>query len=371
MKHDILKYLLTPVALVAAAYSLVAANDPDLSKGIDLTGRSTVTPSQLNQLVDAGQLRTNRAAFLLTNSDPDVVSYPRYTNWVWLDQSSIPFVLKTWNANSNAWIAVSFGTNAITTAQIGDGQITTDKIANGAVTTDKLGDNSVSEAKIIAGQVTASKMANNAITTLSITNGAVTSDKIAVNGVITTNITDGAVTSNKLASASVTADKLAPGAVAASTITDGSITGIKIANETIGTTNIIDGAVSTNKISFGMWLSTNQTAAIPAAGSAATFTHTFPAQPQCVRVVLICTTTDLAYSVGDEIAIENVMNVAGADDIKTFNVVTTATETKVIRGSTSGSSNNKILKKDDGVSSDITLGSWSIKYYAVYFPTPN
>lgn len=363
--------LVATICCTLASFGLLASNDPDLSKGIDLTGLSSVTTSQLIQLVDAGTLRTNRAALLITNAAPDVVTYPRYTNWLWLDQSSIPFVLKTWNANSNAWIAVSFGTNAITTAQIGDGQVTTDKLANGAVTTLKLGDASVIESKIVAGQISASKMANNAITTLSITNGAVTSAKIAVNGVETTNVLDGAITSNKIAAATITSDKFAPGAIGVASIADNSISGIKIQTDAISNTNILSGAVSTNKISFGMWLSTNQTAAMPAAGASATFTHTFPAQPQVVRVVLICTSTDLAYSIGDEVEIYGIHNVAGADDIPTFSVSTTATTTAVVRGSTSGATNNKMLKKDDGVATDMDMTKWSIKYYAVYFPIPN
>jgi len=354
-----------------AAYSLYAANDPDLSKGLDLTSRTTVTASQLNQLVDAGTLRTNRAALLLTNAAPNVVANPRYTNWIWLDQSSIPFVLKAWNANSNAWIAVSFGTNAITTAQIGDGQVTTVKIANGAVTTDKLGDNSVTEAKIVAGQVSASKMANNAITTLSITNGAVTTEKLAVNSVNTTNVVDGSITSNKIAAATITSDKFAPGAIGAASIEDNSITGIKIVTGAIGTTNIANSAVTTNKISFGMWLSTNQTVAIPAAAATATLTHTFPAQPQSVNVVLVCTSADLGYSVGDEIHILSAINNAGADDYPMITYSVTAAGITFTRGSTSTATSNFINRKDTGVPDDIVTTSWNIKYYATYFPTPN
>lgn len=352
-----------------AAYSLYAANDPDLSKGLDLTGRTTVTPYQLNQLVDAGTVRTNRGLLLITNAAPNVVAFPRYTNMIWLDQSSIPFVLKSWNANSNAWIAVSFGTNAIITAQIGDGQVTTPKLADGAVTTIKLGDNSVTSDKIIAGQVTASKMANNSVTTLSITNGAVTSDKIAINGVITTNILDGAITSNKIAAASITSDKFAPGAIGVATLADNSVSGIKIQTGAISTTNILAGSVTTNKISFGMWLSTNQLAAVPAAGAAAAFTHTFPAQPQSIRVVLVCTSADLNYSVGDEVEITGFQNVVAADDYPAFAVITTSAGTSVIRGS--GASTITGINKTTGAAASITTGNWNVKYYATYFPTPN
>jgi hypothetical protein len=363
-----LRYFTFSLLCILTAYSLWAANDPDLSKGIDLTGQSSVTPYQLNQLVDAGTVRTNRGLFILTNAAPDVVSYPRYTNWVWLDQASIPFVLKTWNANSNAWIAVSFGTNAITTAQIGDGQVTTPKLANGAVDSDKLGDNSVIESKIVAGQVSASKMANNAITTLSITNGAVTSDKIAINGVITTNILDGAVTSNKLAAASITSDKFAPGAIGAVSISDNSITSIKIVTGGVVGTNLADNIVSTNKISFALWISTNQTTTLPAAGANATFTHTFAGIPQQVRVVLICTSPNLNYSINDEVDITTFTDASAANE-PAFVCYASASALVVMR--TSEAANIRVADKTGFTRANINTALWSVKYYATYFPIPN
>jgi hypothetical protein len=350
-----------------AAYTLYAANDPDLSKGLDLTGRTTVTPYQLNQLVDAGTVRTNRGLLLITNAAPNVVAYPRYTNMVWLDQSSIPFVLKTWNANSNAWLAVSFGTNAITTAQIGDGQITTAKIADGAVTTIKLGDNSVTSDKIIAGQITSSKMANNSVTTLSITNGAVTTEKLAINSVNTTNVVDGAITSNKIAAATITSDKFAPGAIGAASISDNSITAAKMQADSIRATNIVNGAITTNKLSFLLYQSTNSTVAIPAAGATSTFTHGLTSTPHSVRVVLVNGTTDLQWDAGDEV---DVFAVLDSNSRPAFTVNATATTIRITRSSALAATTGLMMSKDDGSYSTgtITIANWTLKVYAVYFP---
>lgn len=351
------------------AYTVYAANDPDLSKGIDLTGQSSVTPYQLNQLVDAGTIRTNRGLLLITNASPNVVAYPRYTNFIWLDQRSIPFTLRYWNANSNAWLAVSFGTNAITTAQIGDGQVTTAKIADGAVTTIKLGDNSVTSDKIIAGQITSSKMANNSVTTLSITNGAVTTEKLAINSVNTTNVVDGSISSNKIAAATITSDKFAPGAIGAASVADNSLTSIKIVTGGIVGTNLANNVVSTNKLSFGVWLSTNQTASIPAANAAASFTHTFPSPPQSFRAVLINVTPELGFTTGDEIDLACVGSSSYANDASPFTVKCTATSVTVFRGT--AAANITVESATSGAQASITVGNWQLKYYAVYFPTPN
>ena len=356
-----LRYFTFSLLCILSAYTLWAANDPDLSKGIDLTGQSSVTPYQLNQLVDAGTVRTNRGLFILTNAAPDVVSYPRYTNWVWLDQASIPFVLKTWNANSNAWIAVSFGTNAITTAQIGDGQVTTPKLANGAVDSDKLGDNSVIESKIVAGQVSASKMANNAITTLSITNGAVTSDKIAINGVITTNILDGAVTSNKLAAASVTADKFAPGAIGTATIPDNSITAAKMQADSILVTNIVDGIITKAKLSFGTPTNAVLTADTLTLASLKQMAHGFAGIPQMVRVVLVNVTPDVDWETGDEVAIESF---TGDGYYGVAGVYVDASNVNVRFADVSGF----VPNKSSGNIEAFILTRWTLKAYVVYFP---
>lgn len=355
-----LRHITFSILCLLSAYTLWAANDPDLSKGIDLTGRSSVTPSQLNQLVDAGTVRTNRGLLLITNAAPNVVAFPRYTNMIWLDQSSIPFVLKAWNANSNAWIAVSFGTNAITTAQIGDGQVTTDKLADGAVTTIKLGDNSVSEAKIIAGQVSASKMANNAITTASITNGAVTSAKIAINGVENTNILDGAITSNKIAAATITSDKFAPGAIGTATIPDNSITAAKMQADSIRVTNIVDGIITKAKLSFGTPTNAVLTANTLTLGSLKQMAHGFAGIPHSVRVVLVNVTTDAGWDTGDEVAIESF----SADSFYNHAVYVDATNVNVRFGSVAGS----VAHKDTGAITAYTITQWTLKAYVVYFP---
>ena len=81
-------------------------------------------------------------------------------------------------------------------------------IVAGAVTAEKLAADSVTTAKIADGNVTAAKLATDSVTTEKIVNGAVTTEKLGANAVTTGKINDGAVTNDKLAAGSVSNTKL-------------------------------------------------------------------------------------------------------------------------------------------------------------------
>ena len=84
--------------LFVACTAFGAENYNDLIKGVDFTGRSALSPTALNQLVDNARLNTNRGIILLQPTQPDHITNPRFTNFVWLDNSTPGlFHLKVYN----------------------------------------------------------------------------------------------------------------------------------------------------------------------------------------------------------------------------------------------------------------------------------
>jgi hypothetical protein len=244
------KYIIT--LLATASFAVAATNEYDIVKGFDFTGATTITPSQLNQLVDNARTATNKGMTISANSAPDVANNPRYTNFLWLDYSTQPPTLKRWQASITNWTTFQL--------EVAANGIDTVKITNGAVTTTKIQDFAVTEAKISAGSVTESKLADGAVTRVKIANGAVDSTKLTNSAVSTANIADGAVTRVKLATDAVGGssitnfgigpNKLATNSVDNYAITNGAITGDKIAALSVtGTVHIAANSIETNHFS--------------------------------------------------------------------------------------------------------------------------
>jgi hypothetical protein len=94
-----------------------------------------------------------------------------------------------------------------------------------------------------------------------------------------------------------------------------------------------------------------------------TMAHGLAGVPQCVRVVLECTTADGNWHVGDEIDVNNLYSGAYSH---LFNVYVDATNVNVLRNS--GYDEIWGLNKDTGaVNQALTRTSWRLKAYCVYF----
>lgn len=140
------------------------------------------------------------------------------------------------------------GVGTIGAIKIDNGAIEEAKLAAGAVTQTKIADNSISSPKIIAGAVIAGKIAAGAVETDKLAALAITSDKIAANAVIAGKIAAGAVNTTQLVAGAVTADIIAAGAVIAEKISSYAITAIKISTGAITAEKIESGAVTTDKL---------------------------------------------------------------------------------------------------------------------------
>ena len=108
---------------------------------------------------------------------------------------SVPFSL---------W-SLTVADNSITAAKIAAGVITTTHLANGSVTQAKLG----ADVSLIPpdGSITTAKIADGAVTTTKIANGGVTTDDLADNSVTSVKIVDSSIATDDLANAAVTSQK--------------------------------------------------------------------------------------------------------------------------------------------------------------------
>lgn len=220
------------------AFSAKAAS-PDLVKGIDLTGLSSFTAAQLNQLVDNATPAANRGMVIVQTTTPDTTTYPRFTNYLWLDISAVPYSIKAYTTGS--WSVATIGANSIGNANLINGAVTSNKIASATIVGTNLAANIITYDKIADGNVIAGKYAV----------GSITNADIAVNAVQTGNILDQNVTTAKIKDAAITSIKLAAGAIVTTNLAAGSIYGTNIAGNTITQTNIADQGVGLTNIVRG------------------------------------------------------------------------------------------------------------------------
>lgn len=226
--------------LIALSFSLIptilyGAAEYDLTKGVDFTGRSNLTAALINQLVDNGVIKSGKGGIIFKATAPDVENNLRYTNFLWLDGSTTPPILKQWikGVKTADW---NYSTNwAVISAPA---SVTSNMMAASSIGPNALASNAVHEWHID----------NNAVTGLKIQDLAVNTAKLATNAVTTGNIIDGAVTSAKLATNAVQAYHLSAGSVGPNAIAVNAINSpTLISNRVITDANIaFQGLTGTN-----------------------------------------------------------------------------------------------------------------------------
>lgn len=124
--------------------------------------------------------------------------------------------------SGTAWVAVQFGTAAITA---------------GSITAALIAADTITAAQIAAGAITASELAVGAVTATAILAGTITGDRIA----------SGAITSDLIAAGAIVAGKIAVGALDALTINAGALTAGVLSSGAIGSSSILDSFISTTR----------------------------------------------------------------------------------------------------------------------------
>ncbi len=347
------KYIVGVVAGIAGLVWITQA--AELQKGVDMTGRTTVTGALLNQLVDNALPATNRGFVIVTNATPTVSGSLSYlTNYLWLDISALPYTLKSYQTGS--WVSATVGAGSIGSGNLEANAVISGKIAANAIWTTNINDNTITGAKIPAGEITTSKLA-----LLS-----VDSTILAADAVTTAKILDANVTGAKIAASTITGDKLAAATIGGTNIAALAITG----------TNIAAGTISADKLSFSVTTSyTNGTgASLPSAAGSSTATLTFV--PTIFQVVLVCTNAANGYSVDDEIPIHCAVGKydtapAGTDAlIPLFTVSQNAGVITVVRsdGNFDGIAVSAwIMNKSTGVYQAMTTANYNWKVKAIGF----
>ena len=262
-----MKLITTTLALALAVTSLNAATEFDLRKGIDLTATNYVTPSMLNQLVDAGTISsTNKGGVIRRSANgtsywPDITLNPRYTNFLWLDTYTSPGTLKQYVCCGDAytnWVAatvtpgsitsaeilnftiqaIDIGTNAVAGYAIQAGAVDANKIADNGIIAGKLSASSVGKGTFAFGAITGGDITNKTITYTNIADGTIGPDQMQNNAIGTLQLTNGAVTTDKIAATNITQDLIRYDAIGTLQITNGAVTSNKLAAGAINFSNV-------------------------------------------------------------------------------------------------------------------------------------
>ena len=242
-------------ALILTPSLCFAAANAEFTKGIDFTGQTSFTASQLNNLVDNAKPAARRGLVISTNATPDTTTFPYFTNYLWRDISTTPPTLKFWSGT--AWASAAVASGSITTDALVDSSVTTAKLTNGAVTVDKLGPNAVertkiadlaiNEAKLDALAVTRAKIALGAVDGTILTNNTITAAHLQANSVAASNIIAGSITSNQIANKTIVASNLVDAVITSDKIAGGAVVQTNLGANCVVSSNITDGVISTNK----------------------------------------------------------------------------------------------------------------------------
>jgi len=151
-------------------------------------------------------------------------------------------------------------------------------------------------------------IADNAVTTPKIANHNVTDQKLSLTLDLSTHsvtLATGEISTSELANDAVDGTKLADDAVDSEHLVDGSVDnvhlagGIDLETKVTGTLPVANGGTgATTAIPFTVKAESGEVD-IPAAGTAATFTHGLGKLPEFFKVYLKCTTAANGYAVGD------------------------------------------------------------------------
>ncbi len=346
-----IKQLICLIGAIITTINLNAA-DSDLRKGIDFTGLTSATAAQHNQLVDNGTIATNKGLILPTNGTPNIAGRPAYTNWVWLDKSVDPPVLKVYYSGIGSWVSATLPDGAVTTSKIADGAVIHTKIATDGVWTTNLLDQSVTSAKIAPLNVVELNIGNSNVTRVKMAYGAVDSTILTNGAVATANLQDGSVTGAKLAAGTIVATNLAVNSVSNINIVTGGVLGTNIGVLAIGNTNYGTASISTNKLAFYIPEFYNGTTnSIPLAGGSQTYTHGLSGMPTRVQLSLLCVLADTTIGAvgGDEILATGVNDSTGGP---AFTMYYTSNSIVIVRSSTTGTL--QAIKRSDGANTDFT-----------------
>lgn len=361
------------------------ASQYDFEPGLNISALSSATAAQLMQLISQAAPLSNIGGIIFQSTTPDVASNPRFARYIWLDSTTDPAVAKYYNAGTTSWTAVSVSAGSITNSEIS---------ASAAIAVTKL---AAGTARYIL-RTNAGGTANEFVAPTGIFN----SDELAVVKLTSNGGTDGYLKSvsgvtqwianaTERAAIAASLNSLDPTVLAAgsnntllgtngSGVVEFATIGNLLTNNAIGLNLLAAGGASNKdalKFDGSNWVkqtpnvdffstaevsTTGKLSASTAAVILHTIAHGLGATPKQVRVVLVCTTTDLGWSAGDEVDIYSV-RASNADlhVVATVGADATNVTVAIDLASTDGW---RIANKSTGAYGAITESSWTPKVYA-------
>lgn len=336
------------IAILALAATLAHAAPQMLTKGIDLTGQSTVTASQLNQLVDSATIKTPYGIVIRTNGRPTLSAFSGHTNYLWYDTSVSPPSLRGYvccgDADTN-WVTATLGAGAVASGNLATPAVAAGQIFANGVVTSNLADNAVTDTKISAGAVVNSKIAGGAVSNANIALGTITGDKISTLTITDTNLAAGTITGGKLVNSTITSNQLAASTVNIANIAPGTA-GAFLATTTGGS------QVWTNAFA----VSVTSGIAVPTGSTSLTNAHTLGSVPTIIQLRLVCGTADVGWIAGDEVDALTAISVNTGNPF--FNVGANSANWYL---SHAGSNVLGLRDRGTGATNAITKGNWSLK----------
>lgn len=275
--------------LLLLPFSLFGAASGDFVVGIDLTGQSVITASQLHQLVNNGTIAFPKGGVIKTNDLPNLTNDPRMTNWLWLDSSTVPASLKSYVCCGNTatnWLSATIAALSVESSHLAPNAVIAGKVAANAINTSNIADNAVTDAKINAGSIVNSKLGLGAVSNANIAVGTITGDRIAPLTITDTNIAAGTITAGKLA-----------GGILTNQIAGGPASYVLATPSGGGTAQWVNlvKSYSSNGI------------AIPTSAATATNAHTLGQIPDIIQMRLVCSSAEYGYNASDEVPLESLL----------------------------------------------------------------
>ncbi len=357
----------------------------DFEPGLNISALSSATAAQLMQLISQAAPLANIGGIIFQSTTPDVASNPRFARYIWLDSTTDPAVPKYYNAGTTSWTAVAVAALSITNAEIS---------ASAAIAVTKL---AYGTARYVL-RTNAAGTANEFVTPASIlnsdelpvvkltSNGGTDGYLKTVSGVTqwVSNATERTAIQNALSAVPVTA--LAAGSNNTLLGTNGSgvvgfaAIGSLLANNAIGLNLLAAGGASANdalKFDGSNWVkqtpnvnffssaevsTTGKLSSSTAAVILHTIAHGLGATPKQVRVVLVCTTTDLGWAVGDEVDLFSVR--ASNGDLHVVATTGSDATNVTVAIDLAATDGWRIANKTTGAYGAATEASWTPKVYA-------
>lgn len=157
--------------------TLTAAGESESQQSAAVSGPVAQQIRELTtKVTDTKVLASGKSAVYYATTAPSAEDYALSVNDLWFDTSGGDYAMYHWDGS--AWVAAPFGTTAL-----GDDIVTAAKIVAGAVTAEKLAASCVTAEKISAGAVTAEKIAVKTLSAISADLGTVTAGSMAINNV--------------------------------------------------------------------------------------------------------------------------------------------------------------------------------------------